>query len=78
MIAHQRWGFSKDLSLNEIKVAIKALTPESEPTPEKALVERLCEISKRLRKGETWGDRKKRDRITKLLNELDKLTANDD
>lgn len=66
---------SKNLSLNEIKVAIKELTPESELTPEKVLVERLGEISKRLRKSETWGDRKKKDRITKLLDELDKLTA---
>lgn len=71
-------AISKNLSLNEIKAAIKELTPESEPIPEKALVERLCEISKRLRKNEAWGDRKKRDRITKLLNELDKLTASDD
>ncbi len=70
-------AISKKLSLNEIKAAIKALTPASEPTSEEVLVEQLCEISKRLRKSETWGDRKKRDRITKLLNELDKLTASD-
>lgn len=66
---------AKNLSLNEIKVAIKNLTPESASAPEQVLVERLGEISKRLRKSETWGDRKKRDRITKLLDELDQLTA---
>jgi ParB family chromosome partitioning protein len=68
-------AIAKNLSLNEIKAAIKDLTPEAEPTPEKVLVERLGEIGKRLRKSETWGDRKKRDRITKLLDELDKLTT---
>jgi len=66
---------AKNLSLNEIKAAIKELTPEAEPTPEKVLVERLGEIGKRLRKSEAWGDRKKRDRITKLLTELDQLTT---
>ncbi len=66
---------AKNLSLNEIKAAIKELAPESEPTPEKVLVERLGEIGKRLQKSETWGDRKKKDRITKLLDELDKLTS---
>ena len=70
-------AIAKNLSLNEIKAAIKELKPDSEPTPEKILIERLGEISKRLRKDETWGDRKKRDRITKLLDELDKLTVGD-
>lgn len=68
-------AMAKNLSLNEIKAAIKALTPEVDPTPEKVLVGRLGEIGKRLQKSETWGDRKKRDRITKLLDELDKLTT---
>jgi ParB family chromosome partitioning protein len=68
-------AIAKNLSLNEIKVAIKELVPETEPTPEKILVEQLGEIGKRLRKSETWGDRKKRDRITKLLTELDQLTT---
>lgn len=68
-------AIAKDLSLIEIRAAIKALTPEAELAPEKVLVERLGEIGKRLRKSEAWGDRRKRDRITKLLNELDKLTT---
>lgn len=68
-------AISQKLSLNEIKVAIQEITPESESSSEKMMAERLGEISKRLRKSETWGDRKKRDRITKLLNELDKLTS---
>ncbi|MBD2078271.1 hypothetical protein H6F86_31160 [Phormidium sp. FACHB-592] len=68
-------AITKNLSLNEIKAAIKELAPAVEPTHEKVLVERLGEIGKRLRKSETWGDRKKRDRITKLLTELDQLTT---
>jgi ParB family chromosome partitioning protein len=61
--------------LNEIKVRIEALKPEVEPTPEKVVAERLGAISNRLQKPETWGDRRKRDRITKLLDELERLTT---
>jgi ParB family chromosome partitioning protein len=68
-------AIAKNLSLNEIRAAIKALKPELEPTPGKIVAQRLNEISKRLQKDETWGDRKTRDRITKLLDELDKLTT---
>jgi len=68
-------AIAEDLPLSEIKTRIKALKPEPEQSPEKAAVEQLSEISKRLQKQETWGDRKKRDRITKLLSELDKLTT---
>lgn len=68
-------AISKNLSLSEIKAAIKDLTPEVEPTPEKIVAQRWSEIGKRLQNGKVWSDRKKRDRITKLLDELDKLTA---
>jgi len=70
-------AIAEDLPLSEIKARIKALKPEPEQSPEKAAVEQLSEISKRLQKQETWGDRKKRERITKLLNELGKLTSED-
>ncbi|UBF30783.1 ParB/RepB/Spo0J family partition protein (plasmid) [Kovacikia minuta CCNUW1] len=66
---------SKNLSLNEIKIKIQELKPEAEPKPGKIVAQRLNEIGKRLQKDEAWGDRKKRDRITKLLDELDKLTT---
>jgi ParB family transcriptional regulator, chromosome partitioning protein len=66
---------AQNLSLNEIKAATKELGAKAESTPEIVLVERLGEIGKRLRKSETWGDQRKRDKITKLLDELDKLTA---
>jgi len=71
---------TKNLPLSEIKTRIQALKSDveealSEETPEKVVAERLGAISKRLQKLGAWGDRKKRDRITKLLDELDKLTA---
>ena len=71
-------AIAKNLSLNDIKAKIKDLKPESEPDPERFLVNRLSEISKRLQKNKAWNDLKKKDRITKLLDELDKLTASDD
>jgi len=71
-------AITENLSLNEIKARIKALKPEVEPTPKKVVAERLGDISNRLQKPEAWGDRKKRDRINKLLDELDKLTADNE
>lgn len=70
-------AISKNLPLSEIKAKILELKPESEPTPAKLVAQRLSEISKRLQKDEAWGDRKKRDRITKLLDELERLTKED-
>jgi ParB family chromosome partitioning protein len=49
-----------------------------ELTPEKIVAERLGDISNRLQKPDTWVDRKKRDRINKLLDELDKLTVDNE
>ncbi len=66
---------AKHLSLNEIKAMIKTVSTPSAPHPEKGLLDQLSEISKRLQKQETLGNQKKRDRIVKLLNELEKLTA---
>nr|WP_199314282.1 ParB/RepB/Spo0J family partition protein [Leptolyngbya sp. FACHB-671] len=71
-------AIAKNLSLSDIKAWIKGLKPELEQIPEKVLVQRWNEIGKRLQKDKTWGDRKKRDKITKLLDELDKLTATND
>jgi len=70
-------AIAKNLPLSEIKTQIKAIKPESEPSPEKGMVQRWSEIGKRLQKSKVWSNRKKRDRITKLLDELDKLTADD-
>ena len=67
-------AITEKLSLGEIKGQIKELKPEVEATPDQVLTSRFTEISNRLRKTKTWGDRKKRDRITKLLDELERLT----
>jgi ParB family chromosome partitioning protein len=68
-------AISENLPLSEIKARIKELKFQPEMTPEKVMLQQWSEIGKRLQKGKTWSDRKKRDRIIKLLNELDKLTA---
>jgi ParB family transcriptional regulator, chromosome partitioning protein len=68
-------AIAKKLPLSEIKTRVQALKTEPEPTPEKAVAQRCNEIGKRLQKSTIWSDRKKRDRITKLLDELDRLTA---
>jgi len=69
---------AKSMPLSEIKSRVRDINPESEPTPEKIAAQRWGEIGKRLQKSEVWSDRKKRDRITKLLDELDRLTASGD
>ena len=68
-------AIAKELSLNEIKAAIKELTPEPELTPEKVMAQRWSEIGKRWQQGKVLSDRNKTDRIAQLLDELDKLTA---
>ncbi|WP_347277827.1 ParB/RepB/Spo0J family partition protein [Leptolyngbya sp. FACHB-711] len=68
-------AIGENLPLSEIKARVKEIKPELEQPPEKIAAQRLSEIGKRLQKGEIWSDRKKRDRITKLLDELDRLTA---
>lgn len=70
-------AISQNLALSKIKEKVKELKSELEPTPEKVVTQRWNEIGKRLQKSKVWSDRKKRDRITKLLNELDKLIALD-
>ncbi|MDX2229450.1 MAG: ParB/RepB/Spo0J family partition protein [Leptolyngbyaceae cyanobacterium bins.349] len=71
---------TKNLPLSEIKTRIQALKSATEnaapeETPEQVAAKRWSEIGKRLQKSQIWSDRKKRDRVTKLLDELDKLTA---
>jgi ParB family chromosome partitioning protein len=68
---------AKNLSLSDIRAKVQELKPEPELTPEKEVAQRLSEIGKRLQKSEVWSDRKKRDRITKLLDELDRLAGKD-
>ncbi|ARV63392.1 chromosome partitioning protein ParB (plasmid) [Nostocales cyanobacterium HT-58-2] len=68
-------AITENLALSEIKTRVKELKSEPEVTPEKILVERFNEISKRLRQKKVSSDVHKRARITKLLDELEKLTA---
>lgn len=70
-------AISQNLSLNEIKARIKEVKPGADPeaTPEQLLVGRMTEITKRLKKSKAWIERKKHDRITKLLDELERLTG---
>ena len=64
----------QNLSLAEIRARLKKLKPEAEASTEQMLVERMAEITKRLKKNKGWSERKKKERITKLLDELEKLT----
>ncbi|MCY7286123.1 MAG: ParB/RepB/Spo0J family partition protein [Cyanobacteria bacterium CAN_BIN43] len=64
----------QNFSLAEIKVRLKELKPESAASTEQVLVDRMAEITKRLKKSKAWSERKKKERITKLLDELEKLT----
>lgn len=69
-------AIANNLSLNEIKERAKAFKPEPtlDSNPEQILVTRMAEITKSLKKNKSWSDRKKHDRITKLLDELENLT----
>ncbi len=64
----------RNLFLTEIKAKLKELKPEAEASAEQMLVERMAEITKRLKKSKAWSERKKKERITKFLDELEKLT----
>lgn len=70
---------AQGLSLTEIKAKVKEaeVNPVSEPAPEQIFIGRMGELTKRLKKSKPWEDRKKRDRITKLLDELERLTGED-
>ncbi|MBW4422040.1 MAG: ParB/RepB/Spo0J family partition protein [Myxacorys californica WJT36-NPBG1] len=72
-------SISQNLSLSEIKIRVKESKSDSNPevTPEQLLVGRMTEITKRLKKSKAWTERKKRDRMIKLLDELERLTRED-
>ena len=74
-----RQAIAQNLSLNEIKVRIKESKPDldSEAALGQVLVGRMAEITKRLKKSKAWNEHKKRDRITKLLDELERLSGED-
>lgn len=72
-------SIAQGLSLTEIKVKVKETEVDSvsDPAPEQIFIGRMGELTKRLKKSKPWEDRKKRDRITKLLDELERLTGED-
>jgi ParB family transcriptional regulator, chromosome partitioning protein len=65
----------ENLSLNEIKIRIRKLFQDTKTvkTPEKIVLSRFAEISKQFKGSKVWNERKKSDRIMKLLDELEKL-----
>ena len=67
-------AIAENLPLSEIKIRVKELKVEPEATPELIWVERFTSISKRLRQKKISSDLQKRERITELLDELEKLT----
>ncbi|MGE5660044.1 MAG: ParB/RepB/Spo0J family partition protein [Actinomycetota bacterium] len=72
-------AIAQSLSLNEIKARVKEskADSETEKTPEQVLVGRMGELTKRLKQSKAWKERKKGNRITKLLDELERLIDQD-
>jgi len=70
---------AQGLALTEIKTKVKEakVDPISEPAPGQVMIGRMGELTKRLKNSKAWEDRKKRDPITKLLDELERLTGED-
>lgn len=67
-------AIADNLSLKEIKLRVKQTKPDPEPTSGQLLINRMTEITRRLKKSNAWNEHRKRDRITKLLDELEHLT----
>ena len=61
------------LSVSAIKSEVRALKAKPAERPEQALVDRYQSLGQKLKKSAIWADRKKRDRLTKLLNDIEKL-----
>lgn len=71
-------ALTENLSLTEIKAQLQDLKPEPKAAAnEQLLVNRMAEIAKRLKQSKAWGERKKKERIVKLLDELEKLVEGD-
>ena len=70
-------AIAQSLSLNEIKLRIKELKPDSEKASEQTFIDRITEITRRLKKNKTWNERKKRDQLAHLLDKLERLTGED-
>lgn len=67
---------NEDLSLTQIKELIEQLDnqkPVKEVAPEKVLSQRYTDIGKRLKQAKVLSDARKRKKVEKLLNDLEKL-----
>jgi ParB family chromosome partitioning protein len=61
------------LSVSAIKSEVKALKAQPIDKPEQVMYDRFQSLGQKLKKSTVWEDRKKRDRLTKLLNDIEKL-----
>ena len=64
---------NEGLSVSTIKAEVKALKDQPIAKPEQAMYDRFQFLGQRLKKSTVWEDRKKRDHLTKLLNDIEKL-----
>lgn len=68
-------AIAKSLSLNAIKAQIKELkAPDIEKTPKQTLVNRMADLTKRIKKSKAWDNQERYEQITKLLDELEQLS----
>ncbi|HEY9662464.1 MAG TPA: chromosome partitioning protein ParB, partial [Allocoleopsis sp.] len=72
-------AIAKGLSLNQIRERVQASKADLDPEmmPQQVLFSRMSEIAKQLKRSKAWTNRRKCDRITKLLDELERLTSED-
>jgi ParB family chromosome partitioning protein len=68
-------AIAKNLSLSEIRNKVKELKSQSESQPENIVIERFSEISNLLRRKKSLINLHNKERITKILDELEKLIA---
>lgn len=64
---------TEGLSVSAIKTAVKTFKDQPVAKPEQAMYDRFQSLGQRLKKSTAWEDHKKRDRLTKLLNDIEKL-----
>ncbi|BAY23207.1 chromosome partitioning protein, ParB family [Calothrix sp. NIES-2100] len=68
-------AIAKNLSLSEIRNKVKELKSQSESQPKNIVIERFSEISNLLRRKKSLINLQNKERITKILDELEKLIA---
>lgn len=61
------------LSVSAIKAEVKAIKDQPVAESEQTMYDRFQSLGRKLKKTTVWENRKKRDRLTKLLNDIEKL-----